>query len=361
MSITSIEEALSTDSYQRYICRRQRPAIRLLLLSGLIGFALTMVFGQWLDPARLAWWIRCLPLAVMVVLTVVVWRTKNDTTLQLAKLAHALALVAGLLVDNSSRAHGLVFAAPALIILPIASSMIWLKVSHLLIFEAVCAWAMAMVLMASERLGWVEIGMAFYMALSLAVGGLLFFVATGLRHRNFELERKLNRNAYVDELTGLANRRRMLQVARRLFERCRADGLPLSVLYIDADRFKEINDRFGHDRGDQALRHLAGIIETHVRPADGVGRLGGEEFIAVLPGAALEEALQVAERIRAAAASSPLQELPITVSIGVASSQHHEDFRLVLNAADACVLAAKRQGRNRVEFDGMRESPRSPA
>ncbi|WP_266169745.1 GGDEF domain-containing protein [Dyella subtropica] len=347
---SSIEDTLSEGSYLQYVCRRQRPAIRTLLLAGTVALALTMLLGDTTSPAITPLWIRSVPLAVLVVLTWVVWRTENDITLQLATLGHVVVLLAGLLFDNASRPHGLLNAAPAVIIVAIASSMLWMRTTYFIIGGVINVTAMAMVLGHSQTPAWIRPGLMFYMALSIGTGAVLYLVNSRLHWHNFELELRLNRSATVDELTGLANRRRVLQLARRLFARCRVDQQPFSVLYIDADRFKEINDRHGHDRGDQVLRHLAGIIERTVRPADLVGRLGGEEFIAVLPGVGLAEAAAIAERIRSATVASPLQELPVTVSIGVATSHDYEDFRMVLNAADACVLQAKRKGRNRVQL-----------
>lgn len=345
----SIDNLRAEDSYLQYMCRRQRPANLLLLLGSIGLLALTMVFGAIAEPSNTPLWIRVLPLVGMAALTVTVWLTTNDDVFQVATLGNAMMFLAGLLLDNAARRNGIIFASPALIIVGVASSMIWVRAMLFLIEEVMNVSAMVAVLTWGDVPSWLLTHLAIYMALSIVIGGFLYLVTFRLSYNNFILEQALRRGAYLDDLTGLANRRRILQVARRMFERYRAEKHPFSVLYIDVDRFKEINDTFGHEQGDKVLRHLAGVIEGAVRPTDLVGRLGGEEFMVVAPVASHGEAIEIAERVRKAVAASSLGNLAVTVSIGVATSRRQHDFRMMLNAADANVLLAKRKGRNRIE------------
>ena len=159
-----------------------------------------------------------------------------------------------------------------------------------------------------------------------------------------------------DALTGLYNRRHFeLSMKRMLRERV-ATGERMGVLFIDADHFKQINDRFGHDVGDVALRHLSRVISSTVGVQDIVCRYGGEEFAILLSDVNDDEPQHTAERIRKAVELNPLQtpagELSMTVSIGASALpvQTDEGFlmRLVKSADDAVYLA-KANGRNRVE------------
>jgi diguanylate cyclase (GGDEF)-like protein len=158
--------------------------------------------------------------------------------------------------------------------------------------------------------------------------------------------------AMTDLLTGLFNRRAFLETADRLIAQRARKSLPVSVLLFDLDRFKSINDRFGHAVGDDALKRFADTASANMRATDVIGRLGGEEFAAILPGTA-EEAEMVAERVRSAfeIAGVEISSHPIgaTVSIGVATAIAPVDLAPLLARADAALYRAKHNGRNRIE------------
>jgi diguanylate cyclase (GGDEF)-like protein len=138
---------------------------------------------------------------------------------------------------------------------------------------------------------------------------------------------------------------------------------PVAVLLMDLDRFKRINDRYGHPVGDQALRHLADILKEETRGEDMLGRYGGEEFLIVAPDADEEGAHTLAERIRQRVAAEPAPtesgELPLTVSIGVALRVDEEPLDDLVARADAALLQAKEDGRNRIV--GEAAGPAEPA
>ncbi|MFA9215726.1 MAG: DUF484 family protein [Sphingomonadaceae bacterium] len=164
----------------------------------------------------------------------------------------------------------------------------------------------------------------------------------------------------TDSLTGVYNRR---YIDRRLLEeiaRARRQGYPISVMYIDIDHFKRVNDTVGHGGGDEVLREVAGRIKTELRLSDALARFGGEEFVVLLIDANLDSAAFVAERIRASVAASmitlsPSLQLSVTVSIGVACLDHATQegegevvMRELIAKADHALYAAKEGGRNRV-------------
>jgi two-component system, cell cycle response regulator len=160
--------------------------------------------------------------------------------------------------------------------------------------------------------------------------------------------------ALTDELTGLYNRRYVFAHLQELLARIPANGSETAVLLFDIDHFKQVNDNHGHPAGDQVLRELAGRALRYVRSVDLIGRLGGEEFIVVMPETSLGGAVVVADRLRDAIAREvfmlrPSGEcLPITVSIGIAAAARGEDLERVLKRADDALYAAKHAGRNRV-------------
>jgi diguanylate cyclase (GGDEF)-like protein len=172
---------------------------------------------------------------------------------------------------------------------------------------------------------------------------------TELRHRTA---------AMVDPLTGIANRRSFLQDAAQLAKRHTANPRPTAVLLIDLDHFKSINDRFGHALGDRALEIFAESARQSVRSSDLVGRLGGEEFAAVLVNTSQDKAVAVAERIRASFAQAALEvdSRPVgaTVSIGLVHCQDAVlDVPELLAQADQALYFAKEHGRNRVEVASL--------
>ena len=168
------------------------------------------------------------------------------------------------------------------------------------------------------------------------------------------LNEQLRERAIRDPLTGLHNRRYFEETAGRDAARAVRTGEPLAVLVIDIDHFKTVNDKHGHAAGDLVLRVLAEILTAGVRDSDLVCRIGGEEFVVLLPGAAMEVALERAEAVRAEFAATPIDpgdgsEIRSTVSVGVAVFRGEgESHEAALGRADAALYQAKRAGRNRV-------------
>lgn len=167
-----------------------------------------------------------------------------------------------------------------------------------------------------------------------------------------QLQEELQRQTRTDSLTGIANRRSFFEHAESEFARSRRHGLPLSLIAIDIDHFKRINDRYGHPVGDRVLRDFAGCAAHALREEDVCARTGGEEFCILLPETDLKAAIAIAERIRlATAACHPCPEHPelaITASFGVAELEERTpSFDILFSRADHALYTAKQQGRNR--------------
>lgn len=165
--------------------------------------------------------------------------------------------------------------------------------------------------------------------------------------------RRLLREALTDPLTTLPNRRYGLDRLSQEWSFASHSGLPMACLMIDIDHFKLVNDQFGHDMGDEVLRHLAEVLTQTVRKEDVVFRFGGEEFAVLCPATSLEAAVQLGERIRQAVAAAPFghawQPFSLTVSIGVAAfSSAQSGAEALIKQADEALYRAKESGRNRV-------------
>ena len=163
------------------------------------------------------------------------------------------------------------------------------------------------------------------------------------------LKNELEFAASRDPLTGLWNRRHFLDLLEKAHQQKRRNDVNYSLLILDADHFKNINDQFGHDKGDEVLVLLARTLENRVRETDSVCRWGGEEFIILLPQTDISNAAHLAECLRAFVAEIQIPALPhITVSIGVAQHQQEETTESLLKRADAALYTAKASGRNKV-------------
>jgi diguanylate cyclase (GGDEF)-like protein len=203
-----------------------------------------------------------------------------------------------------------------------------------------------------EQLG-MAIGASMFMVVLLRTAKVL---ANALQ-RNFQLGRELHaahaaadRQAKTDPLTGINNRRAFLDHGEQIIRYCERHEQALSVLVMDVDHFKSINDSLGHFAGDAVLRQVGEIILKLFRRSDVCGRIGGEEFAVVLPHTSESDALAIAEKLRQTIAETPIhcgdQRVNITVSIGVAAAGYQLATLLVL--ADKAMYRAKAQGRNQV-------------
>jgi diguanylate cyclase (GGDEF)-like protein len=190
---------------------------------------------------------------------------------------------------------------------------------------------------------------------------LLYIMSERVRYSNLviadslEMQRKYQRFASTDALTGLHNRGWLDDAFDREIKRSERDELPLALIMIDVDQFKNYNDDYGHLAGDQVLITVADAIRSPLRPNDLVARFGGEEFAVLLPETSVSNAEIIAERLRDHVAKADPgmldnRQLPaVTISLGIAGRQPGYSLDMMIAAADVAMYHAKRNGRNRVE------------
>jgi diguanylate cyclase (GGDEF)-like protein len=173
----------------------------------------------------------------------------------------------------------------------------------------------------------------------------------------------LERRAHRDSLTGLANRGVLEEQLTQLWDSCRRHEIPLSIVIVDLDRFKVINDTYGHRAGDDVLRETARILVHSVRSSDLVARYGGEEFVVIAPSCSITTSLELAERFRARLADHKItvdsKTITVTASVGLAAADWTKDGPAeVLRQADEALYQAKRSGRNSIwVFDSVQRRP----
>ncbi len=174
--------------------------------------------------------------------------------------------------------------------------------------------------------------------------------------RRRALELKLTEMAATDPLTGLYNRREYEMLFTHEIERARRADTPLSVCIVDLDHFKKINDSYGHGAGDEVLRRTANLLKDKLRSMDIVGRLGGEEFIILLPQTTIDQAAMIGNRLLEALAATEIETgvvtIRITATIGIAQLLEKDpDFNAIIQRADEALYRGKETGRNRVEIN----------
>ncbi len=156
--------------------------------------------------------------------------------------------------------------------------------------------------------------------------------------------------AHTDPLTNISNRRSIMAALHRALEQNQQTGGPLSLVLLDLDRFKQINDQYGHEMGDRVLVHTVQLLQRNLRQGDQIGRWGGEEFVILLPNTPLQEARQLCERLQKLLAENPLDNLrPISASFGIATAAPGDTPDYLISRADTAMYISKQAGGNRIE------------
>lgn len=335
---------------------RRRLALILPVLVAVFGaLALASGAGAYLSGAGQDGGSLALRLALVAAALGVCPRPRLQRPLAL-RAAGAYLLVAAALAPNSvSLAHGLRQAAPALVAWlacagfadPRPRNRTRMLAPTLLLYGGLSLFALPW------RDALFPLGCC---AAGLALAGPVGAAVRKAWRMQWLRERALLQTCRYDSLSGALSRNYLLEQASRDFSLARRHGRPFSVAMLDLDHFKCINDRHGHAVGDSVIRALVAACSATLRATDYVGRIGGEEFVCVMPETAPAEALACAERIRERFASQPVAGLPAgsgcTVSIGIAVYAGQADLHALLREADMALYRAKEGGRNRTMLSG---------
>lgn len=322
--------------------------------------ALVLGFSIWdwfVDPNNwlTALWWRLGGVAVIIATGIAQRQSGcNDWAPALAKIRFAasiIAVTASLAVVN----EGFVVGLGGLVAVFFAGPYIAIDRRDYLKLNIVPFAVVAAVMWAKDLDRFTVINAWCFLGLSLAVGLLLTRVFEASNRRAFALEEALSREARTDALTGISNRRALDERGLYELRRSTRSGKKTSVILLDIDHFKQINDGYGHTVGDRVIQAVAHMLSTSLRSTDHIGRWGGEEFLVILPETDASEAALLAERMRSAIAILPILKQPVikaTISLGLASTTSQgvteEAWSELVKAADAALHRAKDEGRNRV-------------
>ncbi|MGB8378049.1 MAG: GGDEF domain-containing protein [Rhodanobacteraceae bacterium] len=269
--------------------------------------------------------------------------------LPLVWTSYVLVIEIGTTISALGSPGGLDWALPAYVLAPVVCAPYWPSRRSFVIAVALSVLAPAAALLLGHAPLPEILRYAIYLFIALTIAVILAVAMVRVHVRGFVLDQRLRGAAFFDHLTGVLSRHRLFDLGKQAVERANSGGEVLSALYVDADRFKRLNDELGHEAGDEALVLMAGALCTELRSGDLLGRLGGEEFAVLLPEVPLEQATQAAERLRRAISRIDYRQRSLSVSIGVAELKPGQDLDGVLRVADTALRQAKLSGRNRVE------------
>jgi diguanylate cyclase (GGDEF)-like protein len=257
----------------------------------------------------------------------------------------------GIGVFASVNTLGVAWVLPAFAMMPIVTSPAWMSHRHFICASIVTVVTpfVTFALLRASKIDQYEL--LTYMFTATITSAVIHVFFCRLQDAHFHLERSLREQAHTDDLTGIFVRQRFHELADLAVRRAQHREEPVSALFIDVDRFKSINDEYGHSVGDAALVLVATALQDRLRPVDVFGRLGGDEFAVVLPNCRAHTAMQVAQRLRAAVAGLDSPAGQLTISVGVAEMREAANGLIgLLDDADVALLGAKSGGRNRVEL-----------
>ena len=300
-------------------------------------------------------------------------RRVDTSTLGLAQGAWAnLAIIAmALLVTDVVRVMLLVSTLLGLQFLALhlrRQQVVWVASAGWITYSLVLAWRLNSGVVQDPRVEFlIWIGYTLALGAAVLISGKVAGLRTALTSRTRELEETLERLheiAMRDDLTGLYNRRQLMEYLGRQKALADRATLGFTLGYVDLDHFKRVNDKFGHTRGDEVLKEFAEIAMKVVREEDFVARIGGEEFVMVLINASPKDAEMVANRLRRQTQAMTIDasdlSFSVTASVGIAMYVAGEEIEHLLDRADAAMYQAKSQGRNRVIVAAENETPSIP-
>lgn len=247
----------------------------------------------------------------------------------------------------------LLYFLPAAVLIVLTTSFFWITLAQW-IGGALVSYACFLPFIIDHTASRTETVFSLLFAgLALVTGFVSHMRIQDSQHRAFDQECRLAELSVTDTLTGASSRAEFLQQAEKAAVKARASGTPLTLLYLDIDHFKRLNDGHGHAAGDAVLRGMAQVLRHSLRASDVFGRLGGEEFCVLLPDQTPQQAQALAQRLRLQLAAVPRPDARLTVSAGIAGMRAGESVVQTLHRADLAMLQAKQLGRDRACVDPL--------
>lgn len=342
------EEVAQRREYRRYLAHRMGPMIHALMLVAAAAYVMAVGVSVLVRDSPVPLWLRLAPAVPLLLVALATRHVRQPKLLSALTLLSVLLIEIGINISSLGHPVGQSWIPPGLL-LPVATSVLWMGRWDFAAAMTLCALGPLPTLLTGAIEAPLFIQYAVYMTIAVSLAAVLRAFMARTLFEQFRLERQLREQAYTDGLTGLLQRNRFLELARLALEDIHQQHQPASVMYLDADHFKPLNDDYGHAAGDAVLVALAAAMRRQLRPDDLIGRIGGEEFAVLLPGLGLYQAGLRAEKLRLAMHAITRPNGHLTVSIGIVERHDNQHtIETLLARADHAMRQAKAAGRDRV-------------
>jgi diguanylate cyclase (GGDEF)-like protein len=334
--------------FHRRSMEQQKPLCTVTLAFTVVAFLIFVTARAHVTGTELALWPRLTCALALALLVAAIPKSSCTFVFGLIGVAYVVVLQIGVMINIAGVQQPLYWMLPAGMVVPVCAAPLWLTPRHFVVgtIAFYLAGTPFVFSVPFTHDDWVLCAM--WVAIGIPTAATFHFGFYWFRLNHFLLEEKLLTLAATDPLTQALNRRAFLEQAERILGETRTNGDMVSAIFLDIDRFKSLNDQYGHARGDDALLEVTRVLKDAVPRHAIVGRLGGEEFavLVVTPGPHRATELADSLRIRVAAIVRP--DGFLTASFGVAHHRRHESAMTLLDRADEALLRAKHAGRNRV-------------
>jgi diguanylate cyclase (GGDEF)-like protein len=335
-------------NFHRSSMEQQKPLSTFTMAFTVVAFLIFVTARAHVSGIDLPLWPRLSCAIVLALLVACIPKAPTTVRFGLIGVAYVVVLQIGVMLNANGVEKPLSWMLPAGMVIPICAAPLWLTPRHF-VLGTIAFYLAGLPFVFSVPFthdDWVLCAM--WVAIGIPTATTFHFGFYWFRQNHFLLEQKLIALAATDPLTQLLNRRAFLDHAQRMLTNARASDEVVSAIFLDVDRFKSLNDQYGHARGDDALQDVARVLNGAVPPDAIIGRLGGEEFAVMLVTSGPHKAIELADSLRIRVSGILRPDGFLTASFGVAHHRSHETAMALLDRADEALLRAKHAGRNRV-------------
>jgi|GEM_PF-1547706 len=342
-------EAGREEAYREQTLRRLQLTAVEMGVTAVLGTAVTLLV-RLLIPNPEYVWLRVLLLPLTALFAYLITRAPTVRLYGAACMGTIATISFSSYLGALGTERPLMYFLPAAIIIVLTTSFFWVTLAQWVGGTGVC-YAFFLPFVFDHTASRTDtVFSLLFAAMALVTGFVTYMRIQDYQRRAFDQAFQLEELSVTDTLTGARSRAEFLKQAETAAVKARITGASLTLLYIDIDHFKRLNDGHGHAAGDAVLRGLSDVLQHALRRSDVFGRLGGEEFCVLLPEQGEDNALALAERLRTLLAAIPRPDGRLTVSIGVASLRDGEPVMQTLHRADLAMLKAKQAGRDQVHL-----------
>lgn len=344
---TPAVDAVRQQAYREQTLKRLQLTAIEMGVTAVLGSAVALL-ARLLIPTPEHLWLRVLLLPLTALFAYAIARAPSVRTYGAACMATIATVSFNSYLGALGTDRPLMYFLPAATIIVLATSFFWITLRQW-VGGAVASYAMFLPFVIDHTASRADtVFSLLFAAMALVTSFVSHLRIQDHQRRSFDQECRLAELSVTDTLTGARSRAEFLQQAEKAAVQARASGAPLTLLYLDIDHFKRLNDGHGHAAGDAVLRGMSEVLQRALRATDVFGRLGGEEFCVLLPGLGEDKARALAERLRTLLATVQRPDGRLTVSAGIARMLAGESVAQTLHRADLAMFQAKQSGRDRV-------------